>query len=174
MHSMCGPLKNFNGSIWHSFLVLLPIWLIVFLVSFFSLKKGYCYYFDPKDTDPRLTGDFEPHSKRYQDLAKLAITLSAAVIAFLIGILANEKSSVSALGQKIAAVAPIVVGYFGSCIGSLIFFMVVQSLCYEAYCHSPEHDSYKRWKYAINMSLGWTGLVSFVLGFVWLAQNIFG
>ena len=32
---------------------------------------------------------------------------------------------------------------------------------------------YKRWKYALSNSLGWTGLLSFVLGFLWLARNMF-
>jgi hypothetical protein len=168
--------KDFNRSIWHALWVLSPIGVVVFLRVFFSLKKGCFYFFDPKhNIDQKLkdAGDFEPHSKRYQDLAKLAITLSAGAIAFLISVLANDKSSSSAFVQRVAAVAPIVVGYFAGCIALLIGFMLAQALCYEAYCHAPNHDTYKRWKYALNISLGWTGLVSFVLGFAWLAHNVF-
>ena len=39
--------------------------------------------------------------------------------------------------------------------------------------HSADHSTYKRWKYAFSTSLGWTGLLSFVLGFLWLARNLF-
>jgi hypothetical protein len=173
---MCGIFKGFNSSIWHALWVLLTVWVGVFLWAFFSLKKGHHYFFDPKhNTDSKLegTGDFEPHAKRYQDLARLAITLSAAVIAFLINILANDKGTTTAFVQKIQLVAPIVVGYFGSCIALLIVFMVVQTVHYEEYCHSPDHDTYTRWKYALNQSVGWTGFISFILGFVWLAQNVF-
>jgi hypothetical protein len=169
--------KDFNSSIWHALWVLLPVWGAVFLWAFFSLKKGYVYFFDPRhNTHQNLKdeeGDFEAHSKRYQDLARLAITLSTGVIAFLISILATDKAPASAFVQKIESVAPIVVGYFGACIALLIVFMVVQTVHYEEYCHSAEHDTYGRWKYALNQSLGWTGLISFVFGFAWLARNIF-
>jgi hypothetical protein len=70
-------------------------------------------------------------------------------------------------------VAPIVVGYFDACIALLILFMIVRTLHYEEYCHSPNHDTYERWKYALNQSLGWTRLISFILGFAWLARNVF-
>jgi len=56
-----------------------------FRIPAFSLKKGHYYFFDPKhNVAPRLrdADDYEPHSKRHQDLAKLAIALSAAAIAF--------------------------------------------------------------------------------------------
>jgi hypothetical protein len=168
--------KDFNSSIWHAFVVLLPIGGAVYLRVFFSLKKGHWYLFDPQhNTDQKLkdAGDFEPHARRYQDLAKLAITLSAGVIAFLINILANDKVPASAFVEKVESVAPIVVGFFGSCIALLILFMVFQAVHYEEYCHSPDHDTYKRWKYALNVSLGWAGLFSFVLGFAWLARNLF-
>lgn len=168
--------KGFNGSTWHALWVLLPITGVVFLRGFFSLKKGCSYFFDPKhNIDSRLkdAGDFERHSERYQAVAKLVITLSAGAIAFLISTLTNDKSPAPAFVQRVEEAAPIVVGYFGASIALLIAFMVVQTVHYEEYCHSPEHDTYNRWKYALNMSLGWTGLISFVLGFTWLARNVF-
>jgi hypothetical protein len=166
----------FNGSIWHALWVLSPLGIVVYLVCFFSLHKGSHYFFDPKhNVDARLkdAGDYEPHSKRYQDLAKLAITLSGAAIGFLISILASDKPIASAFAQKVQFVAPIVSGFFGSCIALLVLFMVLQSVWYEQYCHSPDHSAYKRWKYALSTSLGWTGLLAFVLGFLWLARNLF-
>jgi len=122
---------------------------------------------------PSDAGDYESHSKRYQDLAKLAITLSAAAIAFLISIIASDQPVAPAFAQRAQAAAPIVFGFFGSCIAFLVIFMVLQAVWYEQYCHSPDHSTYKRWKYALSTSIGWTGLLSFVLGFLWLARNLF-
>lgn len=168
--------QGFNASIWHALWILAPLGGLVFFGAFFSLKKGCFYFFDPKhNADQRLktAGDFEPHAKRYQELARLIITLSAAAIAFLINIMTNDRAPNPAFGQRVQAVAPIVVGFFAACIALLIFFMLLQSVWYEEYCHSPDHSTYKRWKYALNLSLGWTGVLSFVLGFVWLAPNLF-
>ena len=155
----------------------MPLGVIVYALSFFSLKKGHWYFFDPKhNTDQRLKdegGDFEPHAKRYQDLAKLAITLSAGAIAFLINFLASDKADGSAFARKVQLVAPIECGFFGLSIALLVLFMVCQSYLYEAYCHSAEHDTYTRTKYALSLTLGWTGLLSFILGFGWLARNVF-
>ena len=69
-------------------------------------------------------------------------------------------------------VAPIVLGFFGTSIASLIMFMVLQSYFYEQYCHSPDHSTYTRWKYALSTTLGWTGLIALILGFGWLARNL--
>ena len=168
---------GFNRSIWHALWVTLPTSLIVYLVMFFSItKKDHHYYFDPKhNTNPPVkdASDFEPHSKRYQDLAKFTITLSVAVIAFLINILANEKQPISPMISKIEGSAPIVVGFFGFAVANLIGFMLSQTVWYEEYCHSANHDSYVRWKYAISQSLGWSGLIAFIVGFGWLARNMF-
>ncbi len=165
---------KFNSSMVNAFWVLLPTGGIFFIFAFWTMKGPY-YFFDPKhNTDPRLkdAGDFETHSGRYQELAKLLVTLSGAAIAFLITMMVNEKAP-TPFTQRLAAVAPIVVGYFGASIACLILFMLLQTYCYEQYCHSAIHDTYKRWKYALNISLCWTGLFAFVLGFAWLGFNLF-
>lgn len=101
------------------------------------------------------------------------ITLSAGAIAFLINTLVGQKSPLSDFAQRLANCTPIVVGFFGFAIATLIGFMTVQDVWYEEYSHSPDHSTYKAWKYAISTSLGYTGLASFVLGFGWLATSIF-
>lgn len=143
--------NTFNGSIWHALWVLSPLGIVVYLVSYFNLQMGY-YYFDPKHGLGMKTdaGDYEPHSQRYQELAKLAITLSAAAIAFLISVVASDKPLSPVFAQKVQLVAPIVCGFFGACIALLVLFMVLQSVWYEEYCHSQDHSSYKRWKYALS------------------------
>ena len=146
-------------------------------VRFFRLFKGSYHFFDPRhNPDRRLIeekGTFEPHAKRYQDLAGLIIALSTTGTAFLISILAKDKPSEPGFAQAIRGVAPIVIGFFGACTGLLIFFILLQTYFYEEYCHSAEHNTYVPWKYALNATLGWTGLFSFVIGFVWLAVNLF-
>ncbi|MGA2967207.1 MAG: hypothetical protein ABSD64_13430 [Terriglobales bacterium] len=168
---------TFNGSVWHAFWVLFLLWLLIYFLVLYSLPKGLHYLFDPKhNLDRRLrqeAGSYEPHIARYQDLSKIIITLSAASIAFLVNTLTNDKPAPSAFSLRIQTVAPIVIGFFGFSIAMLVAFAVIQSICYEAYCHSADHCTYKRWKYALNMSLGFTGLLSFAIGFVWLAHNLF-
>jgi len=51
----------------------------------YSACKGNDYEFDPG----RVRAAFEPHAKRYQDLAKLVLTLAAASSAFLLSFLVN-------------------------------------------------------------------------------------
>lgn len=166
-------MHGFNGSIWHAAYVLAPLWAAIFLCTYRTLKGNY-YYFDPKhNNDHRLKaegGDFEQHSKRYQDLAKLAITLSAASIGFLISMATGDKDTPVVASLK--SVTPIVIGFFAACIALLIFFMLLQSYFYESYCHSPDHSTYRRWQYAFNVSMGWTGLLAMILGFLWLGNNL--
>jgi hypothetical protein len=162
---------------WHALYIIFPIAIIVYLLNLWSLGKADHYFFDPKhNNDPRLKaagGDFEPHSKRYQDLAKLAITLSAAALAFLVSVTFSEKPTNPAFAVRIQAVAPIIAGFFGSTIALLVAFMLFQALNYEADCHSGDHSTYKPWRYALSLALGFTGLVAFVLGFLWLAHSVF-
>lgn len=171
--------EGFNNSVWHA-LVILPLGVGVYLWAFLSLKKRYYYFFDPKhnnDEKFRDAGDFEPHSKRYHELARLVITLSAAAIAFLVSLLVNDKSAstsvTSPYAHKLESVAPIVVGFFGLSIALSLSFMLFQTLWYEEYCHSTNHSTYTRGKYAFSYASGVTGLCSFVLGFIWLAVNLF-
>jgi hypothetical protein len=134
--------------------------------------KGDWYFFDPKhNIDARLkdAGDFEPHCKRYHDLSKFAITLSGAAMAFLLSTIASDKPVRPEFAQKVRIVAPIVFGFFGCCIAFLVLFMVLQTFWYEEYCHSPDHNTYKRWKFAVNNTFGWIGMLAFAFGFLWLA-----
>src|SRR5438270_534473 len=102
---------GFNGSIWHSLYILVPLGLLVYVIAFSTLG-GRWYHFDPRHFNDSLDGDFEPHAKRYQDLAKLVITLSAAAIGFLIhAAISSDPQTV-----RLRATVPIVVGFFGASI----------------------------------------------------------
>jgi hypothetical protein len=167
---------RFSHSILNVLWILLPLGAVIFVVAFRSLPNGTHYFFDPKhNKDSRLkdAGEFGPHSQRYQDLAKLLIALAAGAIAFFINLFANDKPPTAAFVTKAEGVAPIVVGFFGCSIALLVAFMICQTVWYEEYSHSPGHDSYTRVKYAICTTLGWCGLMSFILAFCWVAITLF-
>ncbi len=167
--------QKFNLYIWHSLWILVPLGTIVFIAAYRRAKKGLWYFFDPKHyTGIADSGDFGPHYARYQDIAKLAITLSAGAIAFLINTLVGQKAPLEEFAARIESVAPIVVGFFAASISFLILFMVLLSMWYEDYCHSKTHDTYTAWRYGTVQALGVIGLISFLLAFIWLGANIFG
>jgi len=173
---VCMSLKGFNHSVWNALLVLALPSVAIFLYLFLSLD-GHHWFFDAKHNSDiglqKEQGDFGPHSGRYSGLAKLLTTLSAGVIAFLVNTLANGKSSPSPIFIKVESTAPIVIGFFGSAMAILILFMALQAAWYEEYCHSPNHDTYTKWKYALCNTLGIVGLLAFAVGVIWFAQNLF-
>ena len=170
---------GFNSSVWHAFGVLSPIGfgMSIFILVKAWRFKNWIHFFDPKhNLDPRLKqegGEFAEHWNHYEGLAKLAITLSAGAMAFLISTIANQKPPLMPLAQKLTDVAPIVVGFFAASILLLIMFLLWMTFCYEEYCHHADHASYAAWKYAVTVSLGWTGFISFLCGFGWLGANLF-
>lgn len=170
---------GFNHSVWNALWVLLPIGVAATLYVGISatVRRQFFYFFDAKhNTHPALkseNGDFKSHSKRYCEIATLVIALSSGAVAFLIGTWANLKAPPTSFDEKLVNVTPIVVGFFGAAVALCILFMVLQAVWYEQYCHSPSHDSYRAWKYAICKVCGYTGFLSFVLGFVWLGANLF-
>ena len=172
----CLHLKWLNSYLWSAPAILSAPGFLLFLYLYLTMNRHH-YFFDPKHNSCTIlqkeNGDFEPHSKRYNDLAKLLITLSAGVIAFLVNTLANEKKDSPPILSAIHSTAPIVVGFFGSSIALLILFLLTQAAWYEAYCHSAHHDTYTRWKYASCNTFAYTGLLAFILGVIWFAQNIF-
>jgi hypothetical protein len=177
---ICLIFKGFNHCVWNAFWILAPLGALAFTLAFRSVvhrKDGYYYFFDAKHNSSeklqREGGDFGPHSERYSGLAKLIITLSTGSIAFLISTLANEKEPISPVMAALSSAAPIVVGFLGTSAALLVLFMSFQAVWYEEYCHHENHSTYNRWKYAICLTLGWTGLVSFGVGVFWLAANLF-
>jgi len=168
-------MDRFNKHIWHALWILAGPIIVIFGLAFLRVRPYAHYFFDPKHNKGASpdAGDFSPHLQRYTDLAKLAITLSAAAIAFLINTLINQKPPVTEFAQKVTDNTPIIVGFFGSAIALLIAFLVTITYLYEDYCHSVDHTSYKPWKYATCTSLAWNGVLAFVFAFGWLAVNLF-
>jgi hypothetical protein len=166
-------MTGFNHHIWNVLWILIPLMAAVFGLAFWVVSGNAFYHMDPKHSGDKEAGDFSPHLQRYSDLAKLAITLSAGAIAFLINTLVGQKPPVTEFIQKVEASAPIIVGLFGAAIALLILFLVAMTYTYEEYCHDLTHASYKPWKYAMCNSLGWGGLFAFIFAFGWLAVNLF-
>jgi hypothetical protein len=170
---------TFNRHLWSAGIVLFPFLVAAFLYVLYTFKgrANWYHFFDPRH-NKSLTlqaegGTFETHWSHYEGVAKLSITLSAGAIAFLINALVNTATPRSGIGPSLLCVAPIVIGLFGSSIFLLVCFLGWMAYCYEDYCHRPEHNSYRAWKYATSISLGLNGFLAFILAFVWLGVNLF-
>jgi hypothetical protein len=187
-------LAGFNHSAWNSLVALTPIWVPVVGMTVYSFiwRKEIYYHFDSKyylARRPKLASgqekgaeridkpsdemSFKDHSVRYSDLGKLIVTLSAGAIAFLVNALVNAKASDNQAAHRLVDVCPIVVGIFGCSIAFIVIFSALQAFWYEEYCYRPNHDSYKAWKYALCTGLGVDGGLAFLIGFGWLAANLF-
>ncbi len=122
-------------------------------------------------------GAFEPHAKRYQDLAKLIVTLATASIAFLFSFLVNrptDPKTQNVYASALEGASPVAVCSLCSSIFLLLIFMLGQTYIYEVYCHrSPEkRDVYTGWLYALQVSVGWTGFLSFLFAYGYLAFRL--
>jgi len=91
----------------------LPVFGILSLIGWCSLGDYHHWFFDPLAE----RGKFEPHAKRYQTIATLIVTLSAASVAFLANFLVNipaDKQLRSPYSLKLEAVAPQAMSFFAS------------------------------------------------------------
>jgi hypothetical protein len=88
--------------------IALAVYCVAFLVCYWP-RRGRTFNFDAREE----FGAFEPHAKRYQDLAKLILTLSTASIAFLVNFLVNLTPSAtrSAYSVRLEAASPWVVAF---------------------------------------------------------------
>jgi hypothetical protein len=130
------------------------------------------YNFDPR----KRRGEFEPHAKRYQELARLITTLSTASVAFLFNFLVNIHPNTvlrSEYSFRLEAAAPVAVCCFGVSVLCLITFLLLESYWYEEYSHSEAQDTYMPWKYSTNIAFGYSGLFWFVCGYALLAAGLF-
>lgn len=68
----------------------LGIFALLFGLLWKSFKGAPYFHMDPAQPDEsvkEVAGGFEPHLKRYQDLAQLILTLATATVAFLVNFL---------------------------------------------------------------------------------------
>jgi len=166
----------------HPVVIALGIAVVVFAVAFLI-----CYWPRRKKTfDFDVRGEFgafEPHAKRYQDLAKLVLTLATASIAFLVNFLVNLNADLktrSSYSLRLEATSPWVIAFLCLSAMSLLLFLLFENLFYEDYVHSrytrqpcDSKETYSGARYALNLTFGWTGLLWFFIAYVVLAYKLF-
>ena len=157
------------------------VFTAIFLAFWLPARK-ISHLMDPGDKP----GAFEPHIKRYQDLARLVLALATASAAFLINLIVNppEKHGLSDTAAKLLSAAPQAILFLCATAFFLLLFMTLLNFFYENYSHFhylPETHTdkkrgtgeYRRWKYAIVLSLGYSGLLAFFSAYAWLARSLF-
>jgi hypothetical protein len=149
----------------------IPVFLAVLLTG------PRAHLMDPGDTP----GSFEPHIKRYLDLARLVLTLAAASIAFLFNLAVTRTSPIPISREYLLTVPPRAALYLCATVVFLLLFMTLLTSFYEKYSHfhylppnHPESQSgqYKRWKYALVNACGYTGLFLFFVAYLRLALSL--
>jgi hypothetical protein len=156
------------------------LYFILWLVFLFS-SPVKAHTMDPRN-EP---GSFENHLKRYQELARLVLTLSTATIAFLLNFLVNQfpsRAAESKYAAKLGYVAPPAILFLCGCGLFLLVFISALNFFYEQYSHfqylpanhkEAEKGQYQRWKYAVVLSASFSGLICFMIAYVILASSLF-
>ena len=136
---------------------------------------GFChkskfFYFDPQDFThyeqggnrklpvSAATSTFAPHLKGYISATKLLLTVAAASIAFG----ANQTATIGIFLAKIILAFSVLYG---------TAFVALLQFFYEQYAQNVGY--YVPWRYSIVQALGFSSLVSFVVGYlVWAFNRI--
>jgi hypothetical protein len=143
------------------------LWLAVFIM----LGEG------PFEMDPNgKPGAFEDHLKRYQNLAQLVVTLSAATVAFLINALVgiSADKSPTLYTKRLESASVWTLPLLGFSIMFALLFILLENMSYERYSHRVTecNSPYTRSRYATNSAFGHSSLVLFVLSYAILAYRI--
>src|SRR5712675_792760 len=107
----------------------LGVFSFFYALGRFNLRGAKSYHFDAGG-EP---GAFEPHSGRYQDVAKLVITLATASTAFVFNFLIKISPKGSDRGPYsflLEGAARVAIGSFSVSVMSLLAFMIWQSYWY--------------------------------------------
>jgi hypothetical protein len=174
-------MTRLSGPICSTILSAAFVFTTIFLAFWLPARK-ISHLMDPGDKP----GAFEPHIKRYQELARLVLTLATASAAFLIGLVINppERHAPSDAAAKLLNAAPQAILFLCATAFFLLLFMTLLNFFYENYSHFhylPETHTekkrgtgeYRRWKYALVLSLGYSGLLGFFSAYAWLAHSLF-
>jgi hypothetical protein len=133
------------------------IWLMVYLRT-----KGQPIVFDPGSKHGEFGKRLLP---MYLDITKFVLGLAAGSIVLLVGSLNFNQSggrpSLRSFASPLFLVAMSII--YG------VLFMIFLALNYEHHLHHPnDPDSYTRFKYTRNQSLGFGALVCFCISYIWL------
>ncbi len=153
------------------------VFAALFAVLSVSFRKIQSFRMDPAKPDEsvkEVVGGFEPHLKRYQDLAQLILTLATATVAFLVnflvGIHPDEKRGPYSI--KLEAACPTAITFLALSALFAIAFILSENLAYETYCHEPERNTYIPKWYAVNIALGYSSIIWFFVAYAFLAIRL--
>ena len=144
-----------------------------------STLKGEYYDFDPG----MRKGEFEPHAKRYQALAKLVLTLAAASAAFLLSFFANIDVSKprNDYSIRLEYVAPSAMVFLCLSAGACLIFLLLQNICYEQYTHvvyptkegvTPKPSPYSDKRYATVLMCAEASILFFALAYIVIGVSL--
>jgi hypothetical protein len=146
---MWHPFPGFSGSV-TSVAILGATW------GFCRLTKEHKFYNLGPGGDPKA---YEPILNRYIRLAEFMIGAASGSIVLIIGSSALHKAGQLPwfYASPLILISASVV--FGIC------FMALQILTYENVSHGGQHSA---GEYALNETLGFSSLICFVAGYIWL------
>jgi hypothetical protein len=140
-------------------LIGIAVFLAIGLPVYLTLRPG------PFNLDPQGTpGAFEPFLTKYLRMGEFIVGLAAGSIVLLLGSSALHSKSGS-LPWFYAS--PLML--LGCCVVYGIAFMVWLIYHYEDFRHGAMHT---RLAYAFNLTLGFSALACFVLGYGWLIFRV--
>jgi heme/copper-type cytochrome/quinol oxidase subunit 3 len=127
------------------------------VLRLFILKADF-YDMDAKGK----AGTFDPRLANYLDIAKFVLGLASGSVVLLVGSTTFHEGGPHLLPTSYAS--PLYLLVISVICG--IFFMMLETLDYEAYQHNPK--SYTGFKYSRNIALGIGFLLCFLSGYAWL------
>jgi hypothetical protein len=155
------------------------VFALLFTVVFSNLKNNGPFRMDPATPDKdvgEVSGGFEPHLKRYQDLAQLVLTLATATVAFLVNFLAgiHPDDKRGPYSIKLENACPSAIAFLALSAFFAISFILLENLAYETYSHSPKRNTYSAKWYALNISLGYSSVICFFVAYAFIAFRLLG
>jgi hypothetical protein len=140
-------------------LVGLGVFLAVGLVAYFTRERG------PFNLDPRaIPGAFEPFLAKYIRATEFIIGLATSSIVLLVG-----ASAIRGQNGRLPWFFASPLLLLACCVVYGIAFMVWLIFHYEEHQHGNEHT---RFAYTLSLTLGFSSLVCFCVGYVWLILRV--
>jgi len=139
------------------------VFIVAWTISYKTTPRGSF------EMEPRGPGSFEPHFSNYVSTTKLIISLAAGSIILMVSyleVLAKQGADRVSF-TRMAVASPLVLLACSIVFGVLFMGMLARS--YEGFIHG---QPYTRLSYSLNVALGFSTLISFSLGYLWLAFGL--
>jgi hypothetical protein len=136
------------------FLSGIGIFVVLYAIAYLRTKGSFTYTFEP-----RGPGSFEPILARYVRLVEFLVGLATSSIVLLAGssIFRSAGKLPKGYGSPLVLLAMSVV--------YAVLFIALANYNYEEWQH---HENYTRHKYRSTIALGFSGLLCFAVGYLWL------